>query len=709
MMQPLFFSPEAYTPHIVKLGGEVDLPDDPNTWPQQILQEVYKQVPYISDYQPHVEMKRVDAERGYGLGHVEITNQTEAPHTAPAAEMSSAGIRTVRIPFVIKDGKLSPFDLLMNDQSKIIPLTENRLRAALFRPQAFDVTSRTPGDQSMIGQLYPPYRQNYGFGGGGMAMNASGGMAMGKLGSSLEAYLHGADNSVEALEQRNREALVVKTSAALPAMKKTGSILESILPSIRVEDYESFITELNKSASYLVTNTAGQHPHTADALQSIVEATPVTHKTAGWLDQFTPTVMQVSKLPSGYSVKVASHAAWNPLQFTVDRGVVVRSFGERVAMDVDRHGSTTIQEIEGTPVGEEHESSLVQTSTFGLYKVTDNGGKEHVGFVIPALIDLNGDDVPIKLFTNGTVVGVQADMVGEPAGSGGNLPSGQVRGEGFFWGPKDDGGVSATIPFKFESSATVGDQPKSFTGQTFDGTPAQVSVQPNIIRPVAEGGTLLIPASWKWCPLDGAQSVTLLGDEEQVPELPGEKQGSVTIRSDGTSFSFYGEPVEKLGYDQTRFLDIKDSMFLLAGLGVHQVTGTEKLAEALTGGVASHVVIGREITTEAEMQKSAAAWYQQASELVSKIHQPHLIKEAANIPDPTAVDTVLSLGFVNPDNLMNYVSYLPELDGAQSKMCELLFGVRVGIGNVQQSSLERAIRSLEEVIEGLKIIAFQGS
>src|SRR3990172_3336642 len=224
MTQPLFFEPEPYN-YIEKVGGEVDLPDDPNQWPQQILQEVYKQVPYIADYQPHVVMKRVDAERGYGLGHVEIMNQTEAPQGSPDQEMKAAGIRTVRIPFIIRESKLSPFDLLMNDQSKMIPLTENRLRTALFRPQAFDVTSRTPGDQSMIGQLYPPYRQNYGFGGGGMSMNASGGMAMGKLGAALEQYLAGADTSSETRPPPNRGPIRAKTSSPLnpPTIRKPGS------------------------------------------------------------------------------------------------------------------------------------------------------------------------------------------------------------------------------------------------------------------------------------------------------------------------------------------------------------------------------------------------------------------------------------------------------------------------------------------------------
>jgi hypothetical protein len=118
-----------------------------------VLQELFKQVPYIADFQPHVTMQKVDSERGYGLGQIEIANKSEAQLGTDEAMMDAAGIRSVRVPVVIKGNKLSPFDLLVNDVSKVLPLTESRLRQSLFRPQLFDVTSQTPGDQSMIGQL----------------------------------------------------------------------------------------------------------------------------------------------------------------------------------------------------------------------------------------------------------------------------------------------------------------------------------------------------------------------------------------------------------------------------------------------------------------------------------------------------------------------------------------------------------------------------
>jgi len=73
-------------------------------------------------------------------------NQSETQLGVSSEAQKAAGLRQVRIPIIIKGGEMSPLDLLITDDSKVLPLTESRLRAAIFRPQAFDVTAKTPGD-----------------------------------------------------------------------------------------------------------------------------------------------------------------------------------------------------------------------------------------------------------------------------------------------------------------------------------------------------------------------------------------------------------------------------------------------------------------------------------------------------------------------------------------------------------------------------------
>ena len=700
MHQPLFHYPEEF---IEKTAGEVDLPDDPNQWAQSILQELYKQVPYITEYQPHVQMQRVDAEQGYGIGNVEIQNQTEAPMGADPSMMESAGIRTVRIPFIIRDRKLSPFDLLVNDTSKVIPLTENRLRQALFRAQAFDVTSRTPGDQSMIGQLYPPYRQNYGFGGGGIAMNAQSGMGIGKIGSALESFLTTGSKEPEAPKNRLMDKIAMHSVHV-----GNESLLSAILPTITSADHSRFMDEISKEASYLFKCSNLSCSGFQEILSKILDTEPGQIKEGSWRSWYPPSVVQVRYTPQGYQVKTASHNMWDPEVDLIDRGELVRRYGVKLAMDVDTSGAITMASGDGV-VGQEQHEELLPVEDPGLYKVKDIQGQEHIGFVIPQLIDIDGSPVPLALFTNGTTAAIQSEIYGVHSGDGVNLPSGPIGKSGSFYSVTPNG-LQMTIPFEFSDSYTFGGQPQVYSGQTYDGRPIEVSPQPNVSTVVpVDSNRILVPADWQWLPLDGAQAVSLVGEEEADSMQVEDKQACVQVRGDGSSFSFSGVPVTKLAQGNLRWLNLDDAMFLLAGLGVDQAHGVQKLAEAAAHSDVRDIRVGRVIELADEQVKAAMTVARNVVETLSELKQPILLKEAATMSDPSTVDTVLSLGFINPENVLTFVSYLPDLEDTQSKLCEILLGVRLGLKSLPQASLERVVRSLEETIEGLKVLGFQGS
>src|SRR5690606_31142757 len=197
MSKPLFFVADeqqkvADVFGAEKTAGEAQLSEDHNQWASEILNELYRQVPYVADFEIDVVLDKVDAERGFGFGHIEVGSKTEAVPTAAPEQLENAGVRTVRIPVIVKGNILQPFDVLVTEDSKMLPLTEQRLRQAIFRPQMFDVTSKTPGDQTMVGQLYPPFRQNYGFGSGG---GFGGFYGAQKLSSVLAAVLQHSNES----------------------------------------------------------------------------------------------------------------------------------------------------------------------------------------------------------------------------------------------------------------------------------------------------------------------------------------------------------------------------------------------------------------------------------------------------------------------------------------------------------------------------------
>ncbi len=327
MVQPLFIEPDIT---FEKTAGEVDLPEDPNVWPKEILDELYKQVPYVADFQPHVVMSKVDGERGYGMGHVEISNQSEAQMGTDLQQVQAAGIRTVRVPVVIKDKKLSPFDLIVNDASKCVPLTEARLRQSLFRPQAFDITSKTPGDHSLIGSLYPPFRQNHGGGGGGIVVP---GDTMGKVSSAdgektasaFEEYLIRELEKKDAGFRKPKE----KTAAAPPNVQwKTGSVLEAIAPSIGQTDLNSFWAKLASNqglqAAFRQNGAAA-----AGSLHTLSNAEPVgAEKIAALLPtMIKPDVIQLTKGFNDYKVKTANASCWLPMTDSLDGTITLTISG----------------------------------------------------------------------------------------------------------------------------------------------------------------------------------------------------------------------------------------------------------------------------------------------------------------------------------------------------------------------------------------------
>src|SRR5690606_40109970 len=81
MSKPLFFVADeqqkvADVFGAEKTAGEAQLSEDHNQWASEILNELYRQVPYVADFEIDVVLDKVDAERGFGFGHIEDRKST---------------------------------------------------------------------------------------------------------------------------------------------------------------------------------------------------------------------------------------------------------------------------------------------------------------------------------------------------------------------------------------------------------------------------------------------------------------------------------------------------------------------------------------------------------------------------------------------------------------------------------------------------------
>lgn len=681
-MSDLFYVPKS--PLLEKRAGEVELPDDANLWPQKILDELYSQAMYIADYDPRVEMTRVNSERGYGVGHVEVRNKTALKATTPDSELEQVGIRRVRLPFVIKDRMLSPFDLLLNDESKIMPLTEKRLRRALFRPTAFDVASGAPGDQSLVADLYPPQRQDFG------------GVGQGSVTDDLSAFgKYGSLMGLSATQQK-----VAQYAPRIPSAPRThDSVLDAVLSTSTPEQIAGFAKQAMTHFDYVCTQ-AENVPAVVRAVERILQAPGVKLASdEDILRSIKPDTLQIQRVHSDlYRVKTANHRAYAPQTAYMTRAEVVKTASAKIAMAVDSTGSVTMSD--GQSNGDEQSLNLEPIRDAGYYKVKAADGRELVGYVIPNLVDANAEPVPLALFTNGSETAFQSEIYGEPAGDGGNMPSGPVEKTGTFFSRDDAGKITAMVPLTVEREYAIAGV-KQWDVLLHDGTSYKMRFSQRLMVPQVMGDAMLIPTTWTWLPLGDTGSVELLDvDTAEV------KEATVFLRGDGRTFDLQGPALAKVGSES--FIPFERALFTLCAVGVRPEVAKEKLASAATGHRTVRVEGSRQLRPADVLVKSAASALKPVYDHINATNPGHLFKEAASAVDSTSVDAVLSLGFLNPNTVETFIAYLPDLDAAQYKLSELLLAARLGQKSLSQSSLERVVRSMEEVIEGLHVLAFSG-
>lgn len=131
-----------------------------DNWAQEIGSELYKQHPFLSDYEVNVSLDKQDQGRGFAFGYADVSNRTERPEL----EHEESGIPHIRIPVVAEERQVRPFAVFL-DGERVLPMSEERVRETLFNPATFDLSNSVPRDPSLVEPLMPPQRSGIGLGG----------------------------------------------------------------------------------------------------------------------------------------------------------------------------------------------------------------------------------------------------------------------------------------------------------------------------------------------------------------------------------------------------------------------------------------------------------------------------------------------------------------------------------------------------------------
>jgi hypothetical protein len=655
----------------------VQLDEDPSMWPKQILQELFRSVPETSEYVPRVVMVKVDKEQGFGLGAVVITSSTDS-----AMSTTGGGVQSQQalVPVVVKQNMLQPLDLLMT-KNKMRPLTGDRLREALFRPSTFELMTKDWGDQSLYNLFYPPGRSENDFASGvSTTSTAGGGTTIHGPGMKYSALL---DTIAPTLTQQDLNKLAEEIQTD-PALRK------------QMTENESFRVAVTKLASY-----DGQLLSSADSLFEKVEAMLPKH------------VIQVGydEGQSAYWIKTACRKyAYQVKPKFMDRKAFLKVAGEEVAQKVDTEGTVTVSQqnqAEGPIDVEASEWEVVDKP--GIYKVMTEKGKEMMGWVIPNLLDMDGTRLPMVVFTNGTSAMIQDQVVGSRIAEGVNLPDGPPKGTGVFY-MAGANGVDATVPVSVVGSEAGMDGAEVYHVKTVMGGEFKLKMVAGLKKfmPDQGDGMVMIPGSAKFMKLDEETQIPLVSEPSALTKTSAHVLSpKIHVYSDGLLYGLRYEnlpklasvyPANNLGYDE--------ATFVLCLAGADPTEAHTALTKASSYRQNTTLIRLHDVRPAREVLDDVVAKGEKTASAVKELRR-HLLKEAAVLPDIQTVDTVLSLNFINPENVRMYVSHLPYLDRALSMVCELTLASRLGLNEVPEFAAARACRALNEVIQGLKALALR--
>lgn len=683
-------------PTFEKVAMPVKLSDNPDNWQREIASEIFKQVPYLADYSVNVMLDRVDQQRGYAFGSAEVANKTDSP--IPDQPQAA-----VHIPIIVKDRLMQPLDVML-DGKEALPLNEHRLREKLFRTAAMETSTRKPTDQGMVDQLYPPMRTNYGYG------NAvSTGVGVGGMGKQASVSLCHAISST--ISDPQFDALMKKIAEdETSLLVRRNPFVQTALADLTKETYAS----AEKTASALVRS-------------------------------IKPTVVQITKLASGnFKVKWANAGAFAPQEAQANPGQAGAMAGQDLSqMQPGQTLTVTTQRAQKQGL-DEADATVIKE--FGDYAVKNaDTGETLVGTVLP-VVDFQMQPLELFVFTDGgahyatqdEITGIRQEGPGGmglqqpepgPEEMGGAPPAGdpsmqaaptpdagmpkmaagaQPDGDGVFvYMPQGGGKPFCTVPITISAATQGPDGSSQLMASDVFGGQLTLVMTPGLssFEPLDEDGTIAIPDDMQWVPLSGEAVHLAKSDTPDAPQDLKDLGGEVAVKSTGAGeTSLEGMPLAKVARDQRWFLKEAEATFMLCAMGLSQVEAREVIKEAETRPTHQVKLAGlRPITplsdVHATMEKRAMALLQQFD---YGFWKRDLVKEAAALEDSETADKVLAMNFINPENLSIFASYLPDLDNTSTKLAEMLLASRLGMSQVPTGAAERAMKNMEEVIEGLR-------
>lgn len=622
-------------------SASYEMPQDTNVWDEEVLKHLHEEHPELTESSFEVVFKKVDKKKGYGYGFV---------------SMGKEG--AVKIPIIIKEYQMYPLDVMLYEK-QAAPLTPETVQEIVSSTELGKVAPKPEEPFAYVGpnitdRVYPGLYSSFRPG----------------LGGRVASYKYAAALGVSDDELNE---LTVRLGG-----RQYVSLLAEI--GVSAEQAKGFKERLEKDASAVC---AWAQSPMKEVLKKAAVATKIPEPNP---DAVPPG--QAHPLVEALIARPEPAKGWGP---------------------VERYGKYDVQGI---------------------------SGHDYRGEVFPTVMDFDLKKQDLMIFSGGILVDDHlAPMVAgakkaEPRVSYGysalqqliagrpcvadkelvNAPEGSSdchasKGDtGFFYVQKGSARI-AFIPVTVLSRSVAHESRETnmrnesgevvTVRRNFEivkmavrdsfGRSYTVVINPQAVNVQRVGDLVMMPACTKFQSLPG-KMVRLKSDP---PAATAPMAKTAVVRFLGAdSYSVEADWAS----DWAREGDRREKIAAYLG-EFYSKESLERVFEAAK--TASKLVISGPKLIE----KTAAASKYEGAEKIAR----DLTKIAAGLPDPALVDTVLSLQFINKDNVNKFISFLPHFEKAASHLADLLIASRIGLG-VEEYPIKAAMENMMEVISDLRMM-----
>lgn len=625
--------------------------EDVESWPEELVQKMKERIPQSATMSIIVKFMKKDDENGTATGSLLVSNNA----------------KQAVVPVIIKDFMMYPLDVFISD-NKLLPLNPNYFQAIFMDNSAF---------QKM--EEYPTYAGMGRFEEGNL-WNATYPPSLGRYAYASAGYdvLDAISDTIDPKEFR--EFLVTNPTVAMGFQKRGHAELIKKVANLRPVNMNEFRQGKDNLIKRDIHMLRKDGPNKYTILSNSDKV-------------FSPALTVMNREECMGFVSKVSDCAQDDIN-DVDQN------GEKLLVVPERS-----QDELYFPEG--HESAAEMANEYDHYVVRKKNGVEVEGVVIPKVIDFDMNLTALKMFLGKTMSTIQTEIAGVRVQNSSFQPAfedprvGQT-GAFVFQMNKSKGLATVPVTIKSVSQDPCGEtlmKVMDLQGHTF-----KVKITSAELERIALiGDCYSLPKGFKWAPMQGFEEVSNSTFDYAAKTAAAKlTPNPVLIASTGYSqYSMKGAEkyAQEMKWDPT-MLETYQVKFLLASMGM----GSEKISETIKQASFQERVSIHGLNRPMLKSEKIAAAVPKARKLSSACQaiKSNLTKEASYVENSQTVDALLSLNFVNPENISKFVGKIAMFKAAISNLASLLIASRIGVKEIPEQAVATAMTRLVDVVNGLE-------